>query len=197
MIYYIYKTTNLINGHFYIGRRGYNGQNIEDDKYLGSGKRLKLAFKKYGKSNFKKEIIKICNSLEELILVETNIVNEVLINDINCYNIAIGGHGGYTDYTNRIIIWTTEMREKLSNSNKGNLRPDVIKRNKDNGFSSFWVGKNRTDTDKQNKSASTLKSIEAGRHPAKLKKICPHCGKEGNLGNMTRWHFDNCKVKDV
>lgn len=23
--------------------------------------------------------------------------------------------------------------------------------------------------------------------------ICPHCNKEGNVGNMKRWHFDNCK----
>lgn len=21
---------------------------------------------------------------------------------------------------------------------------------------------------------------------------CPHCGKTGNVGNMKRWHFDNC-----
>ena len=24
---------------------------------------------------------------------------------------------------------------------------------------------------------------------------CPHCHKTGNLGNMKRWHFDNCAVK--
>lgn len=26
-------------------------------------------------------------------------------------------------------------------------------------------------------------------------KICPHCGKEGSGGNMTRYHFDNCELK--
>lgn len=25
--------------------------------------------------------------------------------------------------------------------------------------------------------------------------VCPHCGKSGIIGNMTRWHFDNCKLK--
>jgi len=25
--------------------------------------------------------------------------------------------------------------------------------------------------------------------------ICPHCKKEGDKGNMKRWHFDNCKLK--
>jgi hypothetical protein len=24
---------------------------------------------------------------------------------------------------------------------------------------------------------------------------CPHCGKSGNVGNMKRWHYDNCKKK--
>jgi hypothetical protein len=26
------------------------------------------------------------------------------------------------------------------------------------------------------------------------KITCPHCNKSGNSSNMTRWHFDNCKV---
>jgi len=25
--------------------------------------------------------------------------------------------------------------------------------------------------------------------------ICPHCGKSGHSGGMSRWHFDNCKKK--
>lgn len=31
----------------------------------------------------------------------------------------------------------------------------------------------------------------------KTELTCPHCNKVGNLGNMKRWHFDNCKVKNV
>ena len=26
---------------------------------------------------------------------------------------------------------------------------------------------------------------------------CPFCGKEGGVSNMKRWHFDNCKLKEV
>ena len=31
------------------------------------------------------------------------------------------------------------------------------------------------------------------------KKIltCPHCGKEANIGNAKRWHFDNCGKKQT
>jgi len=48
----IYKTTNLINGKIYIGLDTKNNPN-----YLGSGTAIKYAIKKYGKENFKKEII--------------------------------------------------------------------------------------------------------------------------------------------
>jgi len=57
----IYKTTNLLNGKIYIGQDRNNNKN-----YLGSGKLLKKAIKKYGKDNFKKEILEECQSEEDL-----------------------------------------------------------------------------------------------------------------------------------
>ena len=39
----IYKTTNLVNGKVYVGQEKWNNPN-----YLGSGKILRLAIKKYG-----------------------------------------------------------------------------------------------------------------------------------------------------
>lgn len=26
---------------------------------------------------------------------------------------------------------------------------------------------------------------------------CPHCGKSGDASGQKRWHFDNCKIKDI
>jgi group I intron endonuclease len=49
---FIYKTTNLINGIIYIGK--YCGVR---ETYIGSGKFLKNAIKKYGKENFFREIL--------------------------------------------------------------------------------------------------------------------------------------------
>lgn len=48
----IYITTNLLNGKQYIGR-----DSLNRNHYLGSGIFLKQAIVKYGKENFKKEIL--------------------------------------------------------------------------------------------------------------------------------------------
>jgi group I intron endonuclease len=106
----IYKTTNLINQKFYIGKDTHNNPN-----YYGSGKRLKLAIKKYGIENFKKEIIEICDNLELLNererfwIKESNAINEG-------YNISLGGDGGDTISNNPR---KNEIGKKISESNKG------------------------------------------------------------------------------
>jgi len=57
----IYMITNLINGKKYIGKDKHN-----DPNYYGSGTRICQAIIKYGKRNFKKEIIEECTSYEQM-----------------------------------------------------------------------------------------------------------------------------------
>jgi len=90
-MHYIYKTVNLQNGKYYIGK--HIGK--VDDDYLGSGVILKQAVEKYGKEFFRKEVLVICLTEEELNYWEEKIIS-LKIQDPNCYNIAPGGEGGYT-----------------------------------------------------------------------------------------------------
>ena len=91
MNYIIYKTVNLLNGMYYIGCHQTNNLG---DGYLGSGKHLKRAIKKYGAKNFKFEILHLVSSKEEMFELERSIVNETLVNSPMTYNLKIGGSGG-------------------------------------------------------------------------------------------------------
>lgn len=86
--YYIYLTTNLINGKRYIGQ--HYGE--VDDSYLGSGRILKSAIKKLGRENFKKEILEICADYNSMNNAEKKwIAYYNAVKDNNFYNIASGG----------------------------------------------------------------------------------------------------------
>lgn len=91
--HFLYKSTNLINGKFYVGI--HSTYNLEDG-YLGSGKRLKRAVKKYGKENFKCEILEFFESRKEVLLREKEVVNEQFLNDPLCMNLQPGGGGGFS-----------------------------------------------------------------------------------------------------
>ena len=56
-MYCIYKITNKINGHYYIGQHKYKDESNPMGKYKGSGKILWLAYNKYGFENFETEIL--------------------------------------------------------------------------------------------------------------------------------------------
>ena len=61
---YIYKITNLINGKIYIGK-SIRCDSYHLKTYFGSGIVINLAIKKYGKENFKKEILEMISFEEE------------------------------------------------------------------------------------------------------------------------------------
>jgi hypothetical protein len=88
----IHKTTNLINNKEYIGAHKTNNL---DDSYLGSGKLIKLAIEKHGIENFEKEIILRAVSSDIMYWVENILVDKDYLNQLNVYNIRVGGHGGW------------------------------------------------------------------------------------------------------
>ena len=87
----VYKITNMIDNKIYIGK--HETDNLDDD-YMGSGKHLKRAQKKYGMENFKKEILYILNTKKEMDKKESELVNEEFVIRKDVYNIKLGGEGG-------------------------------------------------------------------------------------------------------
>jgi hypothetical protein len=112
----IYKTINLSNGKIYIGK---DTKNVP--LYLGSGKLLITAIKKYGLDNFKKEILEHCNSLEILNEREIFWISYYNSTDRNIgYNIAVGGTGGNTiEYHPNKQKIIKERNKKVSEGLKG------------------------------------------------------------------------------
>jgi hypothetical protein len=93
MHYTIYRITNIIDGKFYIGKHQTEDLN---DEYFGSGKLIKRAIRKYGIENFKKEILFIFETEQEMNDKE----KELVVIGESSYNLCEGGHGGFS-YINK------------------------------------------------------------------------------------------------
>jgi group I intron endonuclease len=117
----IYQVTNLIDNKIYIGKHSTNNIN---DSYLGSGEYLNRAIKKYGKENFKKEILYIFDTEEESLLKEMEIVNKEFVSRKDTYNVTLGGRGSF--FHLKGIPKSEETRKKIGDSFRGIPRPKEI-----------------------------------------------------------------------
>lgn len=88
MFYTIYRITNIINNKTYTGKHQTKDLN---DGYMGSGKLISAAIKKYGIENFKKEILYVFDTEEEM----NNKEKELVVVSEETYNLVEGGKGGF------------------------------------------------------------------------------------------------------
>lgn len=113
MFGFIYITTNIANNKRYVGKCTHENPIKEfGNVYLGSGVIIKYAIKKWGRSNFKREILQVCQNEDELNIAEEMWIDKLLPE----YNIESGGWGGIS---NRLkTYWarfTPEERKSLRN----------------------------------------------------------------------------------
>ena len=168
MFGYVYMITNLKNNKRYIGK---HKTNKEKNSYLGSGFLLKKAMDKYGKENFKKEIICKCYTLEELNECEKHFINRYdACKREDFYNISSGGTGGRTwqNYSDEDrekslekyrgknsplygIPRTKEVIEKVRKGNIGKKRSEETRKRMSErqlGEKNYWFGKKRPEHSK-------------------------------------------------
>lgn len=90
-MFIVYKVTNQLNQKYYIG---VHKTNNPSDSYMGSGRAIRIALKKYGRENFTKEILYITENKDEAYQKEKDLTIEYFKPDN--YNMRRGGVGGFT-----------------------------------------------------------------------------------------------------
>lgn len=205
--HFVYKTTNLVNGKFYVGK--HSTTNL-DDGYLGSGKVIRDAIKKYGKESFKREILDLFESEEAAYEFEATVVNH---KDPLSYNVSHGGVGspfGHVQQKEHVAkitrantgkIRSEETRKRLRDSHMGKKLPEEQKARIGLALRGHEVSL-ETRIAISNKKKGQLRSdeqkeririgIEKNKH--KNRKVCPYCGREFSLSMFARWHGDKCKL---
>lgn len=202
VFFIIYKTTNLLKGEndehrFYIGQHlQYNKNPYEFDGYLGSGDIIVNSVKKYGKKNFKRETLEVCNSLEhmnerEIYWIELTHANCLKYPESGGMNLTDGGEGGnlLLNHPNR-----EEILKKKSESMMGEKNPFYGKKHDEETIEflkNLNLGKKRPELSGENhpmfgkklpnEHAEKLRNANVGRIPSEETKR--KIG-EGNKGKV-------------
>ena len=113
----IYKATNKVNGKMYIGQTAQSlnkriSKHINDALNNRYNSYFHRAIRKYGKENFKWEIITECNSQEELNKAEVEMIEKYNTFESG-YNLTKGGEGQFG------FKHSKETKEKMSKRHKG------------------------------------------------------------------------------
>lgn len=178
MYYLLYEITNLVNGKTYIGQ--HTTENV-DDGYMGSGKAIMGAIKKYGKENFKKEILLYAKNEVALNFFERGLVTPEFCALKTNYNLREGGgYGGkHSEETIAKILatkksWSPERKAAFTAKRSAALKG--IKRGPRNPETKAKIaaalkGKNKSSETKAKLSAARKGKKGSPRTPEWLAKI--------------------------
>lgn len=200
IIYTIYRVVNNINGKVYIGFDSCwpNRQKIHKSSSKNQDGKFYSAIRKYGWNNFEWSILYQSKDRDHCLgEMETYFIKEY--NSFNSgYNSTLGGEGSFG------LKHTEETKRRISEKNKipkPQTKEHIEKRaakcrGKRLGPLSVET---KLKISKKTKGISKPMSEEHKNnlvcHKNNIAKVsCPYCNKMGQLTNMKRWHFANCKL---
>jgi group I intron endonuclease len=190
--HYVYITTNLIDGKQYVGD---HFTNRLEDGYLGSGVYFNNAIKKYGKENFVKTILEMCDSSKDAFYLQEKYILQYNTLSPNGYNISPkGGHGVsgcYSEETKKKLgkIWkgrkhSQETKNKISKKLKGRIYSEEAIINMRNGA----IGKKLSEETKQKMSESHKGKLK-GRKLTEETKQKMSISRKGRISPMKGKHM--------
>ena len=151
MLYTIYQVTHRESGKCYIGKHQTKDLN---DGYMGSGHLIRAAVKKYGPEAFKKEVLYVFETEEEMNAKEAELVTEEFCSLETTYNLCPGGHGGWgyvnTQLPNGMLGKSQSAKQRATASIQG--KKNQIYRAKSgyqNGLKDYWLGKSHSEKTKE------------------------------------------------
>ena len=170
----IYLRTNIVNGKQYVGQANDiddRNRRWKNTKTRYAGELINNARAKYGIDNFKTDILRECQTQEELNEWEQYYIKKYNTKAPNGYNLTDGGEGisGYFfseeskekmskakqgKYTgenswNYGIKRSDEFKQKISELSKGRKHSDEWKGNMSKNNPKYWLGKHRSDEEKE------------------------------------------------
>lgn len=155
----VYITTCLVNGKVYIGQTIH----WQDKSYLGSGVALCEAVKKYGRSKFKRKILKVCYNQKQLDAWEMIMIRKYNSTDKSIgYNVLPGTANEFGAVNPTHI---PEVVEKIRKK----------KKDKWGGKNCYWYGKTLSEETKKKLSDKAKKRLS---DPTKVPMYGKHLSEE-------------------
>jgi group I intron endonuclease len=153
--YIVYKTINLVNGKYYIGK--HKVKTKEFDFYFGSSDVINNAIAKYGIENFRREVLFETDNEEECYRMEEQILGNLWKTDENCYNKQAGGKGFPSGDKHYAVHGFTEQHKKnLSGSRK--------KRKPHSEETKRKMSKSRTGLKRTTETRAKMSEAQAGKN---------------------------------